>query len=151
MGNDISTAASGQLATNTCNLTRCNEAYAAHPEAGGDPQFAGRQCRPFTYRTGVSSSFCYDPAGTTPAGGRAPDPPPAETDQQCGDHWTHPIHVTTDWQLFLVPFSSMFQQGWAKRFPTFDLKSVSMVRLTWDAGPVDFYVDNWRFYRVARP
>jgi hypothetical protein len=140
MGGDI-TAANGVAATNTCDTTRCDEIYAAHPEVGADPQFAGRQCRPFTYRSGVTSSFCFNPSG----------PPPAETDQQCGDHWTYPLHVTTDWQLYLVPFTSMFQQGFAKRFPNFDLKSVSVVRLTWDAGPVDFYIDNWRFYRVARP
>jgi len=141
MGPDISTG-NGLTPTNTCSLTRCNEIYAAHPENGQDPQFGGRQCRPFTYRSGVSTNLCYDPDR---------DPPPAESDQQCGDHWTFPMHLSTDWQLHLVPFSSMFQQGFAKRFPAFDLKSVSVVRLTWEAGPVDFYVDNWRFYRVARP
>ena len=45
----------------------------------------------------------------------------------------------------------MYEQGFAKRFTFFDLKSVSVARFTWDAGPVDFYIDNWRFYRVKRP
>ena len=152
-GPDISTGSG--LPTNTCNITRCNDAYPAHPEVGSDPAFVGRQCRPFTYRSGVTSSFCYDPDGAAPSAadpaGHPPDPPPAETDQQCGDHWTYPLHLTTDWQLYLVPFNSMYQQGFAKKFSSFDLKSVSVVRLTWDSGPVDFYIDNWRFYRVKRP
>jgi hypothetical protein len=141
MGPDISVASTAMRATNTCGVTRCDDVYPAHPEVGPDPEFANRQCRPFTYRSGVTSSFCYN----------ADDPLPAETDQQCGDHWTYPLHLTTDWQLYLVPFSWMYQQGFAKRFSSFDLKSVSVARLTWDGGPVDFYVDNWRLYRVKRP
>ena len=135
--------------TNTCGTTRCNDPYPAYPNIGvdnahpfgSDPEFANRPCRPFTYRSGVTSSFCYSDN----------DPLPAQTDQQCGDHWTYPLDLTTDWQLYLVPFTWMYQQGFAKRFTFFDLKSVSVVRFTWDAGPVDFYVDNWRFYRVKRP
>ena len=153
MGPDIPAAGSGQIPTNTCNTTRCDEDYSAYP-GRTDAAFHGRQCRPFTYRSGVTSSFCYDPDGVPSDGihvGRAPDPPPAETDQQCGDHWTFPLHLTTDWQLYLVPFTSMLQQGFAKRFPFFDLKSVSVVRLTWDAGPIDYYIDDLSFYRVARP
>jgi hypothetical protein len=45
----------------------------------------------------------------------------------------------------------MGQQGFAKRFTSFDLKSVTVVRLTWESGPLDFYIDDWRFYRVKRP
>jgi hypothetical protein len=139
MGPDISTG--NGTPTNTCGVTRCNDIYAAHPENGPDPQFANHQCRPYTYRSGITTNLCYDPdAGAQPA----------ESDQQCGDHWTFPLHLTTEWKLYLVPFASMFQQGFAKRFPFFDLKSVSVVRLTWDAGPVDFYVDDWRFYRLPR-
>ena len=90
---------------------------------------------------GITTSVCYGDN----------DPLPAQTDQQCGDHWTYPLTLTTDWQLFLVPFNWMYQQGFAKRFTSFDLKSVSVARFTWDAGLVDFYIDNWRFYRVKRP
>jgi hypothetical protein len=148
-GPDIMTAGQSQQDTNTCSTTRCDDPYpayatigmdATHPN-GADPQFENRSCRPFTYRSGITSSFCYGEN----------DPDPAQTDQQCGDHWTYPLTLTTDWQLFLVPFSWMGQQGFAKRFTFFDLKSVSVARFTWDAGPVDFYIDNWRFYRVKRP
>jgi hypothetical protein len=144
-------AGNGQRDTNTCGTTRCNDPYPAYASIGidthlagtdrSDPEFANRPCRPFTYRSGVTSNFCYGEN----------DPDPAQTDQQCGDHWTYPLKLTTDWQLFLVPFSWMGPQGFAKRFTFFDLTSVSVARFTWDAGPVDFYIDNWRFYRVKRP
>ncbi len=162
-GQDISAVGDMQHATNTCGATRCNDPYPAFPQYGvdnfhlfgSDPQFANRDCRPFTYRSGITSSFCYNPDGTPPSAavpqGLPPDPLPAETDQQCGDHWTYPLDLTTDWKLYLVPFSWMGQQGFAKRFTFFDLTSVSVARLTWDAGPLDFYIDDWRFYRVKRP
>jgi hypothetical protein len=44
----------------------------------------------------------------------------------------------------------MLQQGWAKRWQFFDTSSVSVVRLTWDAGWIDYWIDNLRFYRVRR-
>jgi hypothetical protein len=44
----------------------------------------------------------------------------------------------------------MLQQGWAKRWQFFDTSSVSTVRLTWDAGWIDYWIDNLRFYRVRR-
>ena len=141
-------ASSSGMPTNTCNTTRCNDPYAAYPNGrpGGsspvpDPQFGGRPCTPYAFRSGVQSSYCFDPAK---------DPPPAQPDQQCGDHWTAPLHLTTDWQLFKVPFTTMFQQGFAKKFASFDLKSVSVVRLTWDAGYVDYWIDDLRFYRNRR-
>ena len=148
-GPDVMAAGDTQHDTNTCNTTRCDDPYPAYPNLGvdnthpfgSDPAFANRPCRPFTFRQGITTSVCYGDN----------DPLPAQTDQQCGDHWTYPLTLTTDWQLFLVPFNWMYQQGFAKRFTSFDLKSVSVARFTWDAGPVDFYVDNWRFYRVKRP
>ena len=131
----------GVQSTNSCDRTHCNDVYPAYPNNGGDPQFKGRPCTPYAFRSGFESSYCFDPAT---------DPPPAESDQQCGDFWTFPLHLTTEWQLFLVPFTTMFQQGWAKRWPFFDTTSVSVVRLTWDAGWVDYWIDNLRFYRVRR-
>jgi hypothetical protein len=141
MGSDITPPSGTQVPTNTCDTTRCDDQYPAYPQFGADQAFAGRPCRPFTYRSGVTSSFCYGEN----------DPLPAQSDQQCGDHWTYPLTLSTDWKLFLVPFSWMGQQGFAKRFTSFDLKSVTVVRLTWESGPLDFYIDDWRFYRVKRP
>jgi hypothetical protein len=140
-------------ATNTCNVTRCNDAYAAYPGDGADPKYAGRPCTPFTYRNGTVTSQCWDPAGMAATDGGAgypPDPPPPEPDKQCGDHFTFPLHLTTDWQLFLVPFTTMYQQGWAQKVPTLDTKTITAVRLTWEAGYIDYYVDDLRFYRVKR-
>jgi hypothetical protein len=136
----VQTTGGTSYATNSCNATKCADDYPAYP-GSADPQFNGRPCTAYQFRTGAQLSVCYDPAR---------DPRPAEPDQQCGDHWTFPLHLTTEWQLFLVPFNQMYQQGFAKKAPFFDLKTVSVVRLTWDAGFIDYWVDNLRLYRVKR-
>jgi hypothetical protein len=141
-GSDLAPGAissSGLAVTNTCNVTRCNDIYPAFQVQ--DQAFVNRPCTPYAFRSGAQESLCWNPAS---------DPLPAEGDQQCGDYWTFPLHLTTEWQLFLVPFTTMYQQGWAKRWPFFDTSSVSVVRLTWDAGWVDYWIDNLRFYRVRR-
>jgi hypothetical protein len=124
---------------NICGRTLCDNVYAAYPNNGPDPQSVGRACSPYTYRSGAQADICYNPGV---------DPLPAEADEQCGDHFTFPVHLSTEWQFYTVPFTQMFQQGWAKQAPYFDLTSVSVVRFTWDAGYVDYYIDNVRFYRI---
>jgi hypothetical protein len=128
-------------ATNTCNHTRCDEAYPAYPGNGADIKFAGRPCTPYVFRNGINTAVCYDPAK---------DPPPAEPNELCGDFWTYPVVLTTEWKFFKVPFTQMYQQGWAKKAPYFDTASVSVVRFTWDAGMIDYYVDDLRFYRAKQ-
>jgi hypothetical protein len=130
---------------NTCEQTRCDEPYEAYPDGaltGGegnmDPQFFGKPCTPHTFRSGITASLCHDPAT---------DPPPAEADQQCGDHWVRAVYLTSDWNLYLVPFTSMLQQGFAKKQGKMDLAHISVVRLTWDGGYVDFWVSKIAFYR----
>jgi hypothetical protein len=128
---------------NTCEKTRCAEPYEAYPDGAAgttvkDDQFNDKPCTPYTSRSGVSSAYCFDPKL---------DPPPAEQDQQCGDHWTRPIYLTDQWQLHLVPFSDMLQQGWAKRFAKMDKSHVTLVRLTWDGGYIDYWVGWIGFYR----
>ncbi len=135
---------------NYCGRSLCDQPYPAYPNNGPDAQWGGRACTPFTYRNGTEADVCYNPPGTVDANG-APvpaDPLPAEADEQCGDHFTFPVHLTTDWQFFTIPFAQMSQQGWAKQAPYFDLTSVSVVRFTWDAGYVDYYIDDIRFYRL---
>ena len=106
--------------------------------AQGDRQFLHKPCMPATYRSGITSLFCYDPsAGETVA----------DTTEQCGDHWTMPVNLTNDWKFYTVPFNSMTQQGWAKKFPQLDVQHVSVVRFTWDGGWVDYYIDQVAFYR----
>jgi hypothetical protein len=140
----------GVQAANSCGITQCNQVYPAYPGAGPDPQFSYRPCTPYAFRNGNQSSYCWDP-NPNPLAVRPADPPPAEPDKQCGDHWTAPLHLTTEWQLYLVPFTTMSQQGWAKRWLLpLDTSTVSVVRLTWDAGWVDYWIDNLRFYRVRR-
>ena len=165
----MTTSGSAIQATNKCYTSRCSENYPAYPNdnAGHDPQFVNRPCTPYAFRSGVQGSYCWDPdpnnryrirdgernpvlADGTPDPAAIPDSPPAEPDQGCGDYWTFPLELTTEWQLFLVPFTLMHQQGWAKWWPSFDTSSVSVVRLTWDAGWVDYWIDNFRFYRLRR-
>jgi hypothetical protein len=148
-----STGGTTQQATisNFCGRTMCDNVYAAYPNNNSDPEWAGRACTPYTYRNGTQADLCYNPPGSLDAAGNKlpEDPLPAESDEQCGDHFTFPVHLSTEWQFYTIPFTQMFQQGWAKQAPYFDLSSVSAVRFTWDAGYVDYYIDNVRFYRLA--
>lgn len=130
-----------QTRCNTCGITRCEEPYEAYPDGVSntkDMQFNGRPCTPFTSRSGIASSYCYDPQA---------DPTPAEADEQCGDHWIKAIYLTTDWKLYRVPFTSMLQQGFAKKQAKLDLKHVTVVRLTWDGGYIDYWISKIAFYR----
>jgi len=135
-----STPSAFESGNNSCNTTQCDSVYSAYPNNGPDLQFFHKPCTPFGARSGTQVSLCYDPKTDAP-----PQP-----DQQCGDHFTFPLTLTTEWKLYLVPFKQMLQQGFAKRSPSMDLTSVSVVRLTWEAGPIDYYVDDLRFYRVKR-
>ena len=58
------------------------------------------------------------------------------------------MNLSNEWQFYTVPFSAMAQQGWAKRSAGLDLKSVSVVRFTWDGGWIDFWIDDVRFYKT---
>jgi hypothetical protein len=139
--NGLQCADSKGCADNFCGTSVCDAPYAAYATNGPDIQFANKPCTTYTYRNGSQSNVCYDPAK---------DPLPPEGDEQCGDHFTFPINLSTEWQFYKIPFTEMFQQGWAKQAPTFDLRSVSVVRFTWDVGYIDYYIDDVRFYRTAR-
>ena len=134
---------------NYCGRSLCDQPYPAYPTSA-DPEWVGRACTPYTYRNGTEADLCYNPPGSVDGQGKPvpADPLPAESDEQCGDHFTFPVHLSEDWQFFAIPFAQMSQQGWAKQAPYFDLTSASVVRFTWDAGYVDYYLDNVRFYRV---
>jgi hypothetical protein len=137
------TTASPDTNCNTCNTTKCDQPYPAFPNGPPfgdihDTQFFGRDCTPYTTRGGTVSAYCYNPAK---------DPPPAESDQTCGDHWTTPIYLTNQWKLYLVPFTTMQQQGYGKKFGKMDLHAVTAVRLTWDGGYIDYWIGKIAFYR----
>lgn len=150
-GSHPGSASSGVTIANLCGRSLCDYAYPAYPNNGPDPEWAGRACTPYTYRNGTQADVCYNPTATVnPATGAAvpADPLPAESDEQCGDHFTFPVELSENWQFYTVPFAQMSQQGWAKQAPYFDLTTASVVRFTWDAGYVDYYIDDVRFYRV---
>ncbi len=105
-----------------------------------DTEFYGRACTPYQFADGTGTSFCFNP-GT--------DPPPAPGSQRCGDHWVNSVDLTTDWQFFRVPFTELRQQGFAKKAEELDLHSVSVVRFTWDAGDIDYWIDSVSFYKQA--
>lgn len=142
------TTAATDTNCNTCNTTKCNQPYPAFPNGPpiatfgdaslGDLQFYNKPCTPYTTRGGTPSAYCYDPAT---------DPPPAESDQTCGDHWTTPIYLTNQWTLYLVPFTTMQQQGYGKKFGKMDVHAVTMVRVTWDGGYIDYWIGKIAFYR----
>lgn len=121
-----------------CGKTACEAPY----EAGGvDPAFNGRECRPFQLQSGYTRSFCFEPGV---------DPDPAEASELCGDHFQTPVRLSTEWQFFTVPFSGMRQQAFGKESPGLSTDQVSLVRLTFEGGWIDYYVANIRFYRVKR-
>ena len=104
----------------------------------GDTAFYGRPCTPYSFPDGTGTSFCFDPAK---------DPPPAAGPQRCGDHWITAVNLTPDWKFYRVPFTDLRQQGFAKKAETLDLHSVSVVRFTWEAGYVDYWIDELSFYK----
>jgi hypothetical protein len=137
-----------------CERTNCDQPYPAFPcdqlpDAGkfagaagagipGDPQFYGRPCTPYTWANGIGSSYCFDPAT---------DPPPAPPTEICGDFWMETVTLSTDWTFYMVPFTALRQQGWAKKSEFFDLHSVSNVRFSWDIGWIDYWINELSFYR----
>jgi hypothetical protein len=155
---------SGGSQCNTCEgsgvgpgiETKCNEKWPAFPDDCGSPdgmcpgpnppgtdiQFYGKPCSPHTMRNGIFSYWCFDPA-------KGEDP--AETTEQCGDHWTNVVNLTSEWQFYTVPFNSLLQQGWAKRSAKLDTTAISVLRFTWDGGWVDFWIDQVNFYRHKPP
>jgi hypothetical protein len=144
----VSTTAGGS-ACNMCAETVCNDRWPAFPDdqasptapLGTDRAFYGKPCSPYTMRNGVFGYWCFDPKTERPA----------EPSEQCGDHWTRVVNLSSEWQFYTVPFSAMGQQGWAKRSAGLDLSSVSVVRFTWDGGWVDFWIDDVRFYKHKPP
>ena len=124
-----------------CGDQTCNCGYEAFPETP-DPTFAEKTCNTFAFRGGIVDNFCFDPVE---------GPPPYENNYLCGDHWTSPVHLTTEWKFYKVPFTALLQQGWAKEQHQFDLNYVSMLRFSWDKGYIDYWIDDVGFYREARP
>lgn len=132
-----------------CGASACALPYAAGnlsndiaiPTTATDPEFQGKACSEHAFLNGTNGKYCFNPGE---------DPEPAESYELCGDHWQTPVRLSTDWQLFLVPFSGMLQQGYGKESPGLHPDQISIFRLTWEGGWIDYYIDDVRFYRVAR-
>lgn len=122
-----------------CGEPACNAFY--EPFQLGDAQFNDRACTPFSFRGGTGTAYCFDPGE---------DPDPVEGVDLCGDFWLAPVLLSTEWELHLVPFTELHQQGWAKEQFELDLTSLGVVRFTWDRGWIDYWIDDVRFYRKRR-
>ncbi len=122
-----------------CGDTFCNEEYPSFQAV--DPQSFGRTCNDFAFEGSITYGYCYTPGV---------DLNPAENSLACGDYWMNSVNLSTDWQLIKVPFSSLVQQGWAKRQYQFDLSNLTDVRLEWDRGWLDVWISDVRFYRTKQ-
>lgn len=119
-----------------CGATKCdadNETYSQR-----DREFYDKSCTSYGFRGGVVADYCFDPET---------DPPPPDGDQLCGDHWLSPVRLGMEWKFYKVPFTDLLQQGWAKEQYFFDLTAVGLVRMTFDKGWIDYYIDDVSFYR----
>lgn len=101
-----------------------------------DIDFEGTQCN--------ATEFTANDAGYWCSSKERPVAPYAE---RCGDGFVAPITLSTDWQLYKIPFDSFKQVGYGKVAPTFDLKSIYSVGFQFTVGYTDVYVDNVSFYR----
>jgi hypothetical protein len=130
----------GQGSNIVCDVTECASPYSAFPNIP-DNAFNGRTCNPYSYENGIGSNWCYTPGV---------DPAPADPTHQCGDHWMKMVSLDTDWHFYKVPFTDLRQQGFAQKSEHLDLTAVSVVRFTWVAGFVDYWIDEVSFYRNPR-
>jgi hypothetical protein len=119
-----------------CGTSRCMQANTS--TALPDPQFQDKSCAEAALPDGKSDMFCYDP-------GKEPIPPAKR--ERCGNPYSRPITVGTDWQLIKVPFSELRQADEAKVSDDMDLHSVKQFVVTYGGGWTDFWVANFGFYR----
>lgn len=119
---------------------RCGKSACTFRTDYPDPDFEGKECRPYTFQTHEHGEYCFD----------EDDPAPPEQDERCGDGYARSLVFTTDWEFYKVPFSEMRQQGHGKVSPAFDLTSVSGMAIVTAKGWVDIYLDNLSFYQEAK-
>lgn len=114
----------------------CGESTCVPPSFNIDPDFNNTTCEAHTF-TGLETGYwCSGPD--------RPVPPPPE---RCGDSFVAAITLSTDWQLYKIPFDKFRQVGFGKKAPTFDLETLSVIFFQVTVGWADLYVDNVSFYR----
>jgi hypothetical protein len=114
---------------------RCGASACTSPSYYIDPDFDDTQCKPYEWSGKQAAYYCY---GATP--------PPSET-ERCTDGWVASINLTTEWQIYVLPFSQFQQVGFGKPAPYMDLRSVYEWALEFPVGYVDVYIDNVAFYK----
>ncbi|HEV8244710.1 MAG TPA: hypothetical protein VGP93_03045, partial [Polyangiaceae bacterium] len=114
---------------------RCGPSVCTSSSIYRDVDFDGSECKPYSFSGAESNTYCF-----------AADPPPA-AEERCGDGFLAPVRLSTDWELFKIPFSEFRQVGWGKPARTMDLHSVFSVAFQFSVGFADVYVDNVSFYR----
>ncbi|MDC3955238.1 hypothetical protein [Polyangium jinanense] len=113
----------------------CGPSACRSPEYYYDRDLDGTECKPYDFSGAQAGYYCYGSVA------------PAAEQERCGDGWVASIRLTTDWQLFVIPFSEFRQVGFAKHAPFLDLRSINMLALQLPVGFADVYIDNVTFYR----
>ena len=120
---------------------RCGASACSSPDTNPDPDFDGKQCRPYTFPAAdESADYCFNPG----------DPPPPARDERCLDGWATSVILTLDWQYYVLPFTSMLQGGFGKTAPYFNLHAVDTIAFGFIVGWADAYIDNVTFYRQKK-
>lgn len=117
---------------------RCGKSACTSPNSYLDPDFDGKECRPYTYPAGEESGeYCWNPG----------DAPPPGRDERCQDGWQTSVPLTPDWKFYAIPFTQFGQAQFGKRAPYMDLKSLDTLAFGAVMGWSDMYFDNVTFYR----
>jgi hypothetical protein len=120
---------------------RCGPSACSSPDTNPDPDFDGKQCRPYTFPAAdESANYCFNPG----------DPAPPARDERCLDGWATSVILTPDWQYYLLPFTRFLQGGFGKTAPYFNLHAVDTIAFGFIVGWADTYVDDVTFYRVKK-
>ncbi len=114
---------------------RCGPSACTSANYYPDPDFDPTKCQPYEFSGKQAAYYCY---GATP--------PPSESDR-CDDGFVASIALSTEWQIYVLPFSTFQQVGYGKPAPYFDLRSVYEVAFEFPVGFVDVYIDNLTFYK----
>ncbi|HXK18972.1 MAG TPA: hypothetical protein VNG33_14270 [Polyangiaceae bacterium] len=114
----------------------CGPSTCKPPAFFPDKDLEGTECTAFAFTGNDEGYWCADK-----------DRPVAPWAERCGDAFVSAISLSTDWQLYKLPFDSFRQVGFGKPAPSFDLKSLYSIAFQFTVGYTDVYVDNLSFYR----
>ncbi|HEX3697843.1 MAG TPA: hypothetical protein VH374_20890 [Polyangia bacterium] len=120
---------------------RCGVSACTSPTTYIDPDFDGKDCRPYSFPAAdESGEYCWNEGDT----------PPPSRDDRCQDGWTTVIQLSPDWKFYALPFSQFSQVGFGKRAQYMDLKSLDTIAFGTNLGWADSFFDNVTFYRVKK-